>query len=290
MNTPEAKVLGQKVTYPQHYDASVLVAIPRQWNRDYLNISEHDLPFVGTDVWHAYELSFLTKRGLPVVGVLKLSISADSPEIVESKSLKLYLNSFNMSSYGNSRAEGITQVKAIIKEDLSHLLHTTVEVGFVDRITALSSFEDDFEVLEKALDIDQLDITIYSEDEALLESTLGGGVLQVKSELLRSNCKVTNQPDWGDVFVYMRGEHLPSKVSLLKYIVSFRNEQHFHEEICEAIYERLNRIFSPKRLMVACLYTRRGGVDICPVRASSVDLMNIPLLNVDILTDKMLRS
>jgi 7-cyano-7-deazaguanine reductase len=286
---PEAKVLGQNVTYPQYYSPDVLEAIPRQWNRTYLNIEDEHLPFVGADIWHAYELSFLTKTGMPVVGVLKLSVPIESTCIVESKSLKLYLNSFNMSSYGDTRSEGISEVEQVIKDDLSRLLNCDVELCFISQMTSKQAFIQDFEVLEQVVDIDALDFDVYNESESLLESG-SETELSVKSELLRSNCKVTNQPDWGDVFISMKGETVPTKSSLLKYIVSFRNEQHFHEEICEAIYERLNRIFAPKELMVACLYTRRGGIDICPVRASSPELLNFPLLEVDVMTDKLLRS
>lgn len=284
---PESKVLGQKVTYPQHYDSSVLVAIPRQWNRTYLNISDDKLPFVGVDIWHAYELSFLTEKGLPVVGVLKLSIPASTHSIVESKSLKLYLNSFNMSAYGVTRMEGIVEVLDLIKKDLSELLGDNVAAGFLSENSLQKPFPEDFVLLEG--DADDLIFEVYSETENLLVAA-DGGSLVVRSELLRSNCKVTNQPDWGDVYIKMEGELLPTKASLLKYIVSFRNEQHFHEEICEAIYERLNRLFKPEKLMVACLYTRRGGIDICPVRSSSEELLKAPLLDVEVMTEKLLRS
>lgn len=289
MNNPEAKVLGQQVTYPQEYDSSVLVPIPRQWNRTYLNIEDENLPFVGLDIWHAYELSFLTKKGLPVVGVLKLAIPANSACIVESKSLKLYLNSFNMSAYGQTRAEGIVEVEQVIMKDLSALLDCEVRVKFLSDYSTQSPFDSEFNLLEDSVDVDALSFDVYTETESLLEVDEASELI-VKSELLRSNCKVTNQPDWGDVFVYMTGESVPTKSSLLKYIVSFRNEQHFHEEICEAIYERLNRLFSPKELMVACVYTRRGGIDICPVRASEERLLTMPLLDVDVLTEKLLRS
>lgn len=289
MNKLEAKVLGKNVTYPQYYDSSVLVAIPRQWNREYLNITHEKLPFVGFDIWHAYELSFLTKKGLPVVGVLKLKIPANSVEIVESKSLKLYLNSFNMSAYGYTEAEGISEVESLITKDLSALLHCAVELSFIQKTSNKKVIEGQFELLEESLDLNKLEIEVYHEDESLLDVS-SEGVLSVKSELLRSNCKVTNQPDWGDVYIFMEGNILPEKVSLLKYIISFRNEQHFHEEICEAIYERLLRIFSPQKLMVACLYTRRGGIDICPVRANDETLLSFPLLDVEVLTEKLLRS
>lgn len=286
---PESTVLGQKVTYPQTYDPSVLVAIPRQWNRTYLGISDDQLPFVGTDIWHAYELSFLTTKGLPVVGVLKLSIAADSGCIVESKSLKLYLNSLNMTRIGLSRAEGVAEVVALVERDLSALLDTSVQACFITETSLVKPFESSFLCLENEVAVDDLTFSVYNESESLLKSTIGG-VLNVKSELLRSNCKVTNQPDWGDVYLYMEGRQLPTSESLLRYIISFRNEQHFHEEICEAIYERLFRLFLPEKLMVACLYTRRGGIDICPVRASSIDLLKMPLLDVGVLTEKLLRS
>ncbi len=284
---PEARLLGRKVTYPQHYSPEVLVAIPRQTNRTHLNIKEGKLPFVGEDIWHAYELSFLTEKGLPVVGVLKLSVPASSPSIVESKSLKLYLNSFNMMQRGSTKDEGVAQVTAVIKEDLSQLLSSKVKVSFLTKVSEQMPFNSRFEQLEK--EADNLVFKTYFETETLLKHEQGGR-MAVHSALLRSNCKVTNQPDWGDVFIIMEAEQLPGKMSLLKYIVSFRNEQHFHEEICETIYERLHRLFAPCQLLVACLYTRRGGIDICPVRASSKALIDIPLTNMRLMTQKTLRG
>ena len=128
----ESKVLGQRISHPTTYDSSILVAIPRKFNRTDYKIDDDALPFVGNDIWHAYELSFLTEKGLPVAGVLKLIIPCSSPCLVESKSLKLYLNSFNMSRYGSSKAEGLELVLACIRKDLSELLSCTVEVSFID--------------------------------------------------------------------------------------------------------------------------------------------------------------
>jgi 7-cyano-7-deazaguanine reductase len=282
-------VLGQKVEYPQQYTPEILVRIPRQENRTDLNLSDDNLPFVGKDIWHIYEVSFLTKNGLPIVGVIKISIPCNNRFIVESKSLKLYFNSFNMTLFGENRQEAITEVECLIKKDVSELLECDIEINFIAETSDKESFSDDFSNLEKNLNTDSLKFDVYNEDETLLVKSKQESLV-VTSDLLRSNCKVTTQPDWGTVFISMQGDETPTKESLLKYIISFRNEQHFHEEICETIYERLYRIFSPKNLMVCCIYTRRGGIDICPIRASQNTLLSSPLLDTTILTKKLLRQ
>jgi len=263
----EATHLGKQSSYPQHYDPSVLVAVPRILNREQYGISNNALPFSGVDVWHAYEFSFLTAKGAPVVGLIKLVYPANNEFLVESKSLKLYLNSFNMDRFGETRAEGISAVTQIIGKDLSELLKCEVQVTyFVQNTKPSNSDFNDFTILEETVDFDKLSCTIYTEKPDLLKKSQNTGEIKWATHLLRSNCKITHQPDWGSLFIEMNGKQLPTPESFLQYIASLRNENHFHEEICEMLFKRLVDVFAPEKLMVACMYTRRGGIDINPVR------------------------
>ena len=180
-----------------------------------------------------------------------------------------------MDWFGSTINEGIERSTSTIKEDLSNLLKCTVEVSFFDHL-AVSEKSDfsDFKILESSIEISNLNCQNYTETTELLDFSGKNGEIKWGSHLLRSNCKITNQPDWGSVFIQMKGDKLPTGESFLKYIVSLRNENHFHEEICEMIFQRMHKIYSPEKLMVCCLYTRRGGIDINPVR--STDKYDIP--------------
>ncbi len=284
-------VLGQRVSYPQTYKPDVLVAVPRELNRTGLGIRDDALPFVGEDVWHAYEVSCLTDMGLPVVGVMKLCYSATSRYIVESKSLKLYLNSFNMEKMGATAEIAAEKMRERVGEDLSALLGTEVNVHYFDCETHSETSDlRGFALLERMEGVENVGIEKYTEAAELLEESGERGRMRVKSHLLRSNCRVTHQPDWGTVFIDIEGERLPTGTSLLAYIVSLRRENHFHEEICELIYVRLMERFRPSGLMVCCVYTRRGGIDILPVRASGVGLLPRAVLDVERLVEKLCRS
>mgnify|MGYP000881579295 CR=1 FL=1 len=290
-NLIEATHLGKNVDYPQNYKPEVLVAVPRKLNREIYKIDENNLPFVGYDAWHAYEISFLTKKGLPVVGLIKLVYSSSSQFLVESKSLKLYLNSFNMEKFGNSQKEGIELVISIIKNDLEKLLKTEVNISFYSHNSKEDKSDfDNYEILEESQSVENIEFSFFSEDKSLIKTENKVGEIKIGSHLLRSNCKITNQPDWGSLFIHLEGDKIPTKESLLKYIISIRNENHFHEEICELIYIRLWEICSPKNLTVSCLYTRRGGIDICPTRSNNID--NLPPSQIDhkSLTHKLLRQ
>ena len=281
-NSRISKVLGQTVTYPKYYDPSILVSEPRQNNRTHLDISDDDLPFVGVDVWNAYEVSTLTDKGLPVAGVMKIIYPCDSKYIVESKSIKLYLNSFNMSKLGDTVQEAIENIKKQVSEDLSNLLETDVIVEFFtdsearDK-TPINPNRDMYETLE---DLPQAEIETfdtYTETPDLLQYLTEAQDTTSKffhSSLLKSNCRVTSQPDWGDCYIYIKSKRRVKRMSLLKYLVSFRDECHFHEEICEAVYKRLQDVYQPEELCVMCLYARRGGIDINPIRASHDKLLN----------------
>jgi len=288
----ESKFLGKQVEYPQHYAPEMLVAVPRELNRKEYNIEGVDLPFTGVDVWQAYELSFLTKKGLPVTGVLKLIYPCNNPVIVESKSLKLYLNSFNMEQYGDTSEEGMVAVSRIIENDLSDLLKTEVGINIFTKQQDIQLFDfNEYTLLEDLPEASEIVFDTFNESPGILQVEKQGSFeLKTATHLLRSNCKVTFQPDWGSTFIYMKGERKPDESSLLKYLVSFRNENHFHEEICEMIYKRLWDKYQPDELAVTCIYTRRGGIDITPVRVSHDKLLPASLTDVNILSEKLLRQ
>lgn len=286
----ESTHLGKQSSYPHFYNPTVLVGIPRSINREHLSINSAALPFVGADVWHAYEFSFLLSTGVPVVGILKLIIPASSTNIIESKSLKLYLNSFNMTRIKGSKSSVIQSVCLTIKTDLEEITNSTIQVSFFDDEYNASLFDfADYPVLEK-LTGEHLTIESYTENKNYLATHSNSNSLSVVSHLLRSNCKVTKQPDWGSVYIYMEGNKVPDKTSLLKYIISLRNENHFHEEICELIYKRLIDFYDPDELQVCCLYTRRGGIDINPVRSKNAHYRLLNLVQADRLTQRGFRQ
>ena len=258
--------------YSDQYNSDLLVKIPRNLNREGYGLTGKE--FVGVDVWNAYEVSAITTKGQPVAGMLKIVCPSDSENHVESKSIKLYLNSFNMTQIGDTAADCITGIEARVKRDLDELLETNTTVSFYasEFETEPLSFSDEYQDVSDIADLDSIDFTAFKSDASQLESG-EGNELRVRSNLLRSNCRVTNQPDWGDVFIHIEGEDVPSAESLAKYIVSHRTVSHFHEEICEMIYAHLTERFKPSKLMVSCLYTRRGGIDINPIRATHSSLI-----------------
>ena len=263
--------LGKRSDGSVTYDPTLLVAVPRIENRKQYNISPEDLPFGGYDVWHCYEFSVLTNNNLPITKVLKLKYSCDSEFIIESKSLKLYLNSFNMSNFGSDTEQCLTECKSIIEKDLSEKLKTTVSVNFLDDNILVSPV---FENYTDVMTLADKNIKVHNFKEApeLLEiewQNEKSFEYRLKFNSLRSNCRVTHQPDFGDVYIYYKSRKAIDCSSLVKYLVSFRSEYHFHEECCEMIYKRLSDILdADDELMVAALYTRRGGIDITPVRYS----------------------
>ena len=271
-----SKHLGQSSQYKSEYDPKLLVREPRSSNRKHLKITNKNLPFIGCDVWNGYEVSALTTNGIPVCGVAKVVYPSDSKYIVESKSMKLYWNSFNMTNMGDTPSQVAQNVEQTAAKDLSKYLQTDVRVKLFSCDTDLKNVynpytEDKWERLENNIKEDT-SMSVYSEDPTLLktknESPKDPYHIKVMSSLLKSNCRVTSQPDWGDVFISMEGQWLPDRLELLKYIVSFRDECHFHEEICETIFKRLLDKFEPRGLMVACQYARRGGWDINPIRTT----------------------
>lgn len=282
-NSRISKHLGQTSQYKSQYDPDLLVREPRSSNREYLNIFDDDLPFIGSDTWNAYECSFLLNNGAPVTGVVKCIYPCSSKYIVESKSIKLYFNSFNMTKMGEDKEDAIALFENYASIDLSALLETNVVVKFQDGDRVNKKFDSPNSEwnIEDYLNVDLLEdekgfvYTQYTEDPSLLEAVTRKRDLEQRfySGLLKSNCRVTSQPDWGDVFIHIKSKNAIDAHSIKKYVVSYRDECHFHEEICECFYKRLKDAFEPSELLVMCLYARRGGIDINPVRSSSQDLI-----------------
>lgn len=253
--------LGKTDTeYKSTYDRTLLVPILRSERR------KGYTQMFGVDIWTAFEFSFLLPSGLPVFKVLRITNDCNSENIFESKSLKLYLNSFN-----NTVFDSLEKAISLIEQDLTAIANKQVSVEVIE------SFEQkrDFFVLEN--EYPNVTIENYNYDFSLLktvnitkeekESLIN---VSLESNLLRSNCEITNQPDWGRVQVhYEPNELLIDNESLLKYIVSYRNHQEFHEPTCERIFQDLLKVLNPLSLTVTCQYTRRGGIDINPIRTTN---------------------
>lgn len=270
--------LGKSSSVPEQYDSSLLFRIPRSENRIRYNIAQNNLPFTGVDVWNCYEVSFLTDKGLPISGVLKIVYPADSVFLVESKSLKLYLNSFNMEKLGNTFESAEKNILNLIQKDLQNLLETKVALSFFTKNKAEKEAFSELDLMDLydmigEENLYKIEINSFKESPELLKSQLSGELHEYafRTNILRSNCRVTNQPDWGDLFVKMQTKHIVDLRSVFAYLVSFRKENHFHEEVVEMIYKRFDDFFMPNRLVVAAMYTRRGGIDINPIRASHKD-------------------
>ncbi|MNS40834.1 NADPH-dependent 7-cyano-7-deazaguanine reductase [compost metagenome] len=253
--------LGQSVAYASQYDPSLLFPIARSHNRAALNLEAGKLPFTGVDIWNAYELSWLDAKGKPRVAMATFSVPADSPNIIESKSFKLYLNSFNQTRLVNSAA-----LRGRLERDLSTAAGAPVGLDFFlpQRFSELRMAEMD------GIYIDKLDIEIdtYEPAPELLRTRPGDVVEEtLASRLLKSNCPVTGQPDWASVQIRYRGAPI-DRESLLRYLVSFRQHAEFHEHCVERIFSDIQAACAPEHLTVYARYTRRGGLDINPWRSN----------------------
>lgn len=253
--------LGQSVAYASQYDPSLLFPIARSHNRAALNLNAGSLPFTGVDLWNAYELSWLDAKGKPRVAMATFSVPADSPNIIESKSFKLYLNSFNQTRLVNSAA-----LRGRLERDLSAAAGAPVGLDFFlpQRFSELQMGELD------GIYIDKLDIEIdtYEPAPEVLRTRPGDEVEEtLASRLLKSNCPVTGQPDWASVQIRYRGAPI-DRESLLRYVVSFRQHAEFHEHCVERIFSDIMQACAPEQLTVYARYTRRGGLDINPWRSN----------------------
>ncbi len=261
MNTPDQSPLGKSSAYQSQYAPDLLFPIARQQKRDELGLSG-TLPFFGVDIWNAYELSWLNMRGKPQVAIATITAPADSPNIVESKSFKLYLNSFNQ-----TRLAGPDALLALLRDDLSDGFGAPVHV-------TLTSPEAFGTIKMGELDgvlLDRLDVEIddYSPAPQLLSANQDNGQVEetLMSHLLKSNCLVTGQPDWGTVQIRYVGPQIDQE-GLLKYLIGFREHNEFHEQCVERIFMDVLRQCKPTKLAVYARYTRRGGLDINPWRAN----------------------
>lgn len=270
-NEIASKFLGKKVSGSESYDSSLLVAVPRIENRRLYGIKNENLPFDGFDIWHAYEFSAMTENGLPVTRLMKMKYSCENDFLVESKSLKLYLNSFNMSRFGKNIEECLEICKNIIERDLSEKLQTSVSVNFLNTNSSRINIFENFKNIMDFVNEDDLKVEKFKEAPELLETEESDFLSEyfLMFDSLRSNCRVTHQPDFGDAYIYYKSKKHIKEDSLIRYLVSFRSEFHFHEECCEMIFKRLSDILDNEdEIFVCAMYTRRGGIDICPVRLS----------------------
>jgi len=255
--------LGKKAEYNPHYNPDVLFAIPRQSKRDEIGI--HDpLPFVGFDIWNHYEVSWLNEKGKPIAAIAEIVYPCESKNIIESKSMKLYFNSFN-----NTVFKDIETLQSIIIKDLSSRVGLPVVVKITDLIDAKSG---QFTFCMDGVCLDALDVacSIYTVHADFLSTEPAAGVVEevLFSNLLKSNCLVTNQPDWASVQIRYKGNKINHE-GLLKYLVSFRNHNEFHEQCIERIFVDIMRKCEPEKLAVYGRYTRRGGLDINAYRGTS---------------------
>lgn len=258
---PEQSELGKKSAYVTHYDPTLLFPIARKLKRDEIGVP-NELPFYGFDIWNHYEVSWLNQQGKPIVALATIVYSCTTPNIIESKSMKLYFNSFNQSVFSD-----VKEVQAVITGDISANVggEVTVTIHTLPlqaSIVTAAAFN--------GLCIDTLDVTcqdyLVNPDFLTTDDCIVNEVLY--SDLLKSNCLVTEQPDWGSVQIAYRGKQINAS-GLLKYIVSFRHHNEFHEQCIERIYMDIWQRCQPLELTVYGRYTRRGGLDINPFRSST---------------------
>jgi 7-cyano-7-deazaguanine reductase len=267
MNTPEQSELGKSSSYVDQYDAALLFPIARRPKRDEIGLTG-TLPFFGADLWTAYELSWLNPRGKPQLALARITVPAESTHIVESKSVKLYLNSFNNSVFADASA-----VQTRLREDLSAAIWQGEAVMSSVGVQLVLPQDFDKEPVHEldGLNLDRLDLECahYQPAPELLTAQLNEAPVTetLTSQLLKSNCLVTGQPDWGSVRISYTGPQI-DQAGLLQYIVSFRNHNEFHEQCVERIFMDIWRACKPSKLEVYARYTRRGGVDINPWRTS----------------------
>ena len=269
-------ILGQSTSYPKTYAPDMLYPIPRALGRAKLALPADALS-IGMDWWQVFEMSWLNSHGISQVAMARLAIPATSDYIVESKSLKLYFNSLNFTEFDNQQA-----VKATVEKDLSACLKTdvTLEIFEVNIANSLPISAPQGDCIDNALDIIGKKIAIVSDVNpsslTVANQVASDSQLQIlHSHLLRSNCPVTNQPDWGTLEIQIDSQPI-DRAGLLEYILSFRQHNGFHEQCVEQIFSDLTQAFAPKTLMVRAWYTRRGGIDINPCRVSDISLLPPP--------------
>ena len=265
-NSLKSLKLGQKTEYASQYDRTLLQPVPRALNRDGLGITQNQPFTIGADIWTAYEISWLNEKGLPQVAVADIYLDYQSQNLIESKSFKLYLNSFNQSKFADFNA-----VQQTMQRDLSECAQGDVKV----RLNPVAVYDaQKIDHLQgDCIDEQDIEITSYEFNADWLKDCVSNEIVEEKlvSHLLKSNCLITNQPDWGTLHIHYVGKKIDHE-KLLRYVVSFRQHNEFHEQCVERIFCDLMHYAKPEKLTVYARYTRRGGLDINPFRSNFENL------------------
>lgn len=265
-NSLKSLKLGQKTEYASKYDRTLLQPVPRALNRDGLGITQNQPFTIGADIWTAYEISWLNKKGLPQVAIADIYLDYQSQNLIESKSFKLYLNSFNQSKFADVNA-----VQQTMQRDLSECAQGDVKVR-LNPVAVYDSQKIDH-LQGDCIDEQDIEITSYEFNADWLKDCVSDEIVEEKlvSHLLKSNCLITNQPDWGTLHIHYIGKKINHE-KLLRYVVSFRQHNEFHEQCVERIFCDLIYYAKPEKLTVYARYTRRGGLDINPFRSNFENL------------------
>ena len=265
-NSLKSLKLGQKTEYASQYDRTLLQPVPRTLNRDGLGITQNQPFTIGADIWTAYEISWLNEKGLPQVAIADIYLDYQSQNLIESKSFKLYLNSFNQSKFTDFNA-----VQQTMQRDLSECAQGDVKVR-LNPVAVYDSQKIDH-LQGDCIDQQDIEITSYEFNADWLKDCVSDEIVEEKlvSHLLKSNCLITNQPDWGTLHIHYVGKKIDHE-KLLRYVVSFRQHNEFHEQCVERIFCDLMHYAKPEKLTVYARYTRRGGLDINPFRSNFENL------------------
>ena len=265
-NSLKSLKLGQKTEYASQYDRTLLQPVPRALNRDGLGITQNQPFTIGSDIWTAYEISWLNEKGLPQVAIADIYLDYQSQNLIESKSFKLYLNSFNQSKFANFNA-----VQQTMQRDLSECAQGDIKVR-LNPVAVYDSQKIDH-LQGDCIDEQDIEITSYEFNADWLKDCVSDEIIEEKlvSHLLKSNCLITNQPDWGTLHIHYVGKKIDHE-KLLRYVVSFRQHNEFHEQCVERIFCDLIHYAKPEKLTVYARYTRRGGLDINPFRSNFENL------------------
>lgn len=265
-NSLKSLKLGQKTEYASQYDRTLLQSVPRALNRDGLGITQNQPFTIGADIWTAYEISWLNEKGLPQVAIADIYLDYQSQNLIESKSFKLYLNSFNQSKFADFNA-----VQQTMQRDLSECAQGDVKLR-LNPVAVYDSQKIDH-LQGDCIDEQDIEITSYEFNADWLKDCVSDEIIEEKlvSHLLKSNCLITNQPDWGTLHIHYVGKKIDHE-KLLRYVVSFRQHNEFHEQCVERIFCDLMHYAKPEKLTVYARYTRRGGLDINPFRSNFENL------------------
>ncbi|MFZ7215944.1 NADPH-dependent 7-cyano-7-deazaguanine reductase QueF [[Pasteurella] aerogenes] len=258
----QSLTLGKQTKYAENYDRTLLQPVPRSLNRDNLGITAQQPFTFGADIWTAYEISWLNAKGVPQVAIADVEIDCTSLNLIESKSFKLYLNSFNQSKFSS-----FDEVCRILQQDLQQCAQGEVKVRLNSLAnyhhTPIASFAGD------CIDEQDIEVVYYQFNPQLLQHCTGENQVDevLVSHLLKSNCLITQQPDWGSIQIHYVGKQI-DREKLLRYLISYRQHNEFHEQCVERIFCDLMQFAKPEKLTVYARYTRRGGLDINPFRSN----------------------